>query len=134
MVVRIFWPLGRANLISRRSWIKGQGLQLLGCSNAVYRSEPLLMRRKLCKMMWNVTSIDAVSMPLLLRHHLPCAITALSVRVACATSSVSLWLFVLEGTMKQPMFWLVFATMIVFGYSTLTQPKIGAEVRLLLAD
>lgn len=36
--------------------------------------------------------------------------------------------------MKQPMFWLVFATMIVFGYSSLIEPKIGAEVRLILAD
>jgi hypothetical protein len=36
--------------------------------------------------------------------------------------------------MKQPMFWLVFATLIVFGYSSLTEPKISAEVRLNLED
>ena len=36
--------------------------------------------------------------------------------------------------MKQPMFWLVLTTLIVFGYSSLTEMKIAAEVRLDLSD
>lgn len=36
--------------------------------------------------------------------------------------------------MKQPMFWLVLTTLIVFGYSSLTETKVATEVRLDLLD
>ncbi len=54
---------------------------------------------------------------------------AFPVSIGCAFE-----LCVLESNMKQPMFWLVLTTLIVFGYSSLTDMKIGAEVRLDLSD